>query len=650
MKNLKPAMRLKVKRDTFFLPDSNGGVYFRNNLSSFHMKGSTIEQWVTKLIPMFNGEHTLGNLTNGLPGPYRDRVYEIAEVLYQNGFVRDVSQDQPHQLANQVVKKYASQIEFLESFGNSGAYRFQVYRQAKVLVIGSGPFLISLVSSLLESGLPKLHVLITDSVPTNRQRLEELVKHVRKSDSEVAVEEVTVKKAEDCSWREVVQTFDSILYVSQEADVDELRGLHKICREEKKLFLPAIFLHQVGLAGPLVHPDSEGCWESAWRSIHQSVFEKNEQTHSFTSTAGAMLANTIVFELFKHMTRVTESEQRNQFFLLDLDTLEGKWHPFMPHPLVTGRATAKWVQDVDLQIKLSSRREGPSGLLLYFGQLTSAESGVFHILGEEDLQQLPLAQCRVQAVDPLSKGPAETLPSIVCSELTHEEARKEAGLVGIEAYGSRMVDVLVSTLPRQRKTGGSSVECGEFIGVGAGETMAEAVCRGLQKCLTEELNKQLAIGKNVISQVQVNDVEDEHCRYYLRALKTIQGAPTIGLGKKVSGFPVVWVGNNDCWYVSVGLNPTMALKKALQQALIDEKNQSTLARTDSSVLLEDKGPQNLFISSMKETPQTEILQSAMEVLAENDKELFVFELELEPLLKKDLVGVYGILLREEDSR
>jgi putative thiazole-containing bacteriocin maturation protein len=637
-------MRLKVKRDTFFLPDPNSGVYFRNNVSSFHMKGSMIDQWINKLMPMFNGEYTLGNLTHGLPGQYRDRVYEIAEVLYKNGFVRDVSQDRPHQLEDQVIKKYASQIEFLENFGDSGAYRFQAYRQAKVLAIGSGPFLVSLVSSLVESGLPKFHVLITDSVPTNRMRLEELVVHARKTDPGAAVEEVILKKEGESSWREIVKSFDSILYVSQEGNVEELRALHRICREEKKLLLPAIFLHQVGLAGPLVHPDSEGCWESAWRSIHESVFGKDEQLQSFTSTAGAMLANVIVFELFKNVTGVTESEQRNQFFLLDPDTLEGNWHDFMPHPLVTGRITAEWIRDLDLGLKQSSGKEELGGLLLYLSHLTSAESGIFHILEEEDLKQLPLAQCRVQAVDPLSVGPAELLPGIVCTELTHEKARKEAGLSGIEAYVSQMADVIIAALPLLRQ----KVESGENVGVGAGETIAEGVCRGLQKCLTAELSKQLVDQKNVVSRVQLSDVEDERCRYYLQALTTMQGAPVIGLGKEVSGFPVVWVGTNDRWYGSVDLNTTMALQKALQQALMDGKNQSAQALPDALVFVAEKAPQSLVIRTSEEI--SEVLQSAMQVLKRNRKRILVFELELEPFLKKELVGVYGTLLREEESR
>ncbi len=42
MPSLTPTMRLKVKRDTFFLPESNSGVYFRNNKSSFRVEGQEI--------------------------------------------------------------------------------------------------------------------------------------------------------------------------------------------------------------------------------------------------------------------------------------------------------------------------------------------------------------------------------------------------------------------------------------------------------------------------------------------------------------------------------------------------------------------------------------------------------------------------------
>ena len=116
MTNLNPSMRLKVKRDTFFIPEPNSSLYFRNNLCSFRISGRKIDQWIEKLIPMFNGDHTLEELTDGLPDQYRDQVYKIAEMLYKNEFVRDISQDRPHQLPDEILKKYASQIELLEKY------------------------------------------------------------------------------------------------------------------------------------------------------------------------------------------------------------------------------------------------------------------------------------------------------------------------------------------------------------------------------------------------------------------------------------------------------------------------------------------------------------------------------------------------------
>jgi len=55
MTKLNSSTRLKVKRDTFYLPDQEGGVYFRNNESSFRLKGDTIYKWIETLMPMLNG-------------------------------------------------------------------------------------------------------------------------------------------------------------------------------------------------------------------------------------------------------------------------------------------------------------------------------------------------------------------------------------------------------------------------------------------------------------------------------------------------------------------------------------------------------------------------------------------------------------------
>ncbi len=650
MKNLTPSMRLKLKRDTFFLPEPGRGVYFRNNRISFQMKGNSIDQWVEKLIPMFNGQYTLENLTNGLPSVFRDRVYEITEVLYRNGFVQDVSTDLPHELSEQILQKYASQIEFLQNAIDSGGYRFQTYRQSKVLVIGSGSFLVSLISSLLESGLPNFHLLSTDSVQTNRKRIEDLVRHAKKTDSEAEVREISLKDGRGKHWRKLIKQFDAVLYATHKGNIEELQEVHRISREEKKLFLPAIWLQQSGLVGPVVHPDLEACFESAWRSLHQTVIEPDQPLQNDSSLGGAMLANVMVFELFKMVTGVTEKKRTNQFFLLDMETLEGNWHSFMPHPLVSGSLKAKWVEDLDFRLKQKSSTREPGGLLIYLNQLTSVESGIFHVLEEEDLQQLPLAQCRVQSVDPLSEGPAKLLPSMVYNDLTHNTARKEAGLAGIEAYVSRIGDLRVKDLPLLETGNLSMEELRELVSFGAGETFAEAVCRGLHACLTEELNKRLFDEKIVITPVEVSTVKDEHCHYYLQSLTNMYGEPIIGLGEEVSGFPVVWLGTRGRWYGSAGLSTTLALQKALKNALLSEPHSlAGPSLEESFVVLEDKIPHPFVIRDSEGEEPSQLLNFAIQVLKSKNKQMMLFEVDMEPILNKEILSVYGVVLREEES-
>lgn len=652
MTNMNANMRLKVKRDTFYNADPKGGVYFRNNTSSFRMDGEGIDQWVEKLLPMFNGEYSLTDLTDGLPTPYRNQIFDIAETMYQNGFVRDVSHDAEHQLPEAVLKKYASQIEFLDHFGNSGAYRYQTYRQTKVLAVGSGPFFVALISALLESGLPKINMLITDAEPTNRQRIAELERHARRMDPEVVIEEALLPKEGDLSWSMVVKPFDCILYVTRATELVTLQLIHKACREEQKIFLPAICFQQVGLAGPLVHPDSEGCWESAWRRIHQSSLYNSSHQDISSSTAEAMLANVIVFESFKKLTGVLDSEQNHQIFVFDLGTLEGRWRSFAPHPLVAGRAAVAKMQDIELQIEQGSSKK-ENRLLSFFSDLTSEQTGIFHKWEEGDLLQLPLAQCRVQVVDLLSEGPAELLPELICSDLLHEEARREAGLAGIEAYVSRVVVPLVLKLLTEHEAGDVMVDLHEFIGVGAGGTIAEGVCRGLHQCLTEELVKRPRTQLPSVIPVLLSTIEDERCQFYLNALTTIKTEPKIGFGEAVFGFPVVWIGTGDCWFGSVGLSVHQALRNALQQALLKEQNQNACSTAQAlqvtSVNMEEKSPISIGIPAYEVTEHvSEVIQSAWRTLKQNRIQPIVFDLALEPFLKEELAGVFGMLLRKEE--
>ncbi len=645
-----PSTRLKARGDTFFLPSSDGSVYFRNNIGSFRMEGSTIHQWIEKLIPVFNGEHTMHDLTDGLPDQYRDHVYEIAKVLYANGYVQDVSQDRPHQLEERIVKNYGSQIEFLDSFDGSGAYRFQLYRQSSVLVVGAGTFLVSLVKSLFESGLPKFHLLSLNSETANRKRILELERHYREFDSEVKVDEISWPKDGGVDWSSIVQPYDAVFFVSDQEGEHELRWLNDVCRQKNKVLLPAVIFGQAGLAVPLSYSnsDSEGDWESAWRRVHHSAIYKDAEVHTASSVAESLLANVIVFEWLKTAAEVTKLEKNNKLFLLNLETLEGNWHMFLPHPFVHGQRIIEKIEDVELQAGADSKKRALTEWLSFFSQLTSTETGIFHIWEEGELRQLPLSQCRVQPVDPLSVGPALLLPEIICNGYKHEEARREAGLRGIEAYVSRMADVQTCQVDEESGISDRSGFDG-ILSVGAGETIEEGVCRALQKYLMKEYEAHTPS----ITLVKLSRVEDERCRYYINALTAMQGAPTFGLGEDVLGFPVVWLQSNDRWYDAADLNRTRALRSVLMIALLDAQNKADqyAGKVHHASSIQVKGSEMVSIAIPACDPfeHREVLQAAVRQLNRIRKRLLVFDLTSEPFLKEKLAGVYGISLREEDE-
>lgn len=518
--------------------------------------------------------------------------------------------------------------------------RLQTYPQHGILAVGGGPMLLSLVSALIECGFTGFHLCIADRVPTDRQRLAALLSQARR-DRGGKEEQTVFRKEEAGDWRDVVRAYQTILYVSQDGDPGELLQLGQICREERKALLPAVCLHQAGMAGPFAPPGSEGGWASAWRRLHRAAIDKDPERHAFSSAAGALLANVVVSGLLKLVAGADESEQGQSVYLLDLETLEGSWHSYFPHPFANGRQamSAESVENLEQRLGNSPDQRTTDGLFSCFSRWTSAHTGIFHTWEEGDLRQLPLAQCRVRAVDPLSEGPAQLLPDIVCAGLTHEEARREAGLAGLEAYVSRL-------------TGGFAGS-GEFVGVGAGETAAEGLHRGLQACLREALGRQPLDRLPPVVRVRLGKVDDARCRYYLRSLTLMQGEPAIGLGEASAGFPVFWVGAGGSWYAGVGLNRTLALRSALQAALMKAQNPSDFrplnAPASPSLPAAQEDGIRVDIAEFDETSRAEVVSEALQMLRRNGWQLTVVNLAVEPFMSEALEAVYGVSLLEEGT-
>jgi len=634
------SMRPRVKSDTYVIDDGDGAVYLQNNERSYRLEGATIGRWIEKLLPMFTGVHTLGELTDELPIPYRTRVFDIASVLYENGYIQDVSLDLPHHLSDQVQNSCAEQIDFLENVLGSGAYHFELYRSRTVLVIGMDSSIVSLVSALFESGLPKIHLVIP-ATSVHRPRLEVIVEHARLEDPEADLVEIAMDLTDPNSndWCRVIRPFDLILYVSQTGGIGELQRIEAACRSEGKIFVPATVVYRTGVVGPVIHPDSDISWESGWRRYHETADNQVAEITEVSSTAMALLTNTLVFELFKFVTGITLPDSVNKFYLLDVENLQGDWHYFLPHPLANISGKSASVRDLDSLLAMPADLQPPGRLFEIFRQLTSPSFGIFHTWDEGGLKQLPLAQCRIQPVDPLANETAQLLPEMICTGMNHEEARIEAGWSGVEAYVSRYAK-------------DESFEIGEFVGVGGGATAVEAVARGLQKCLSEELTQLCSKQSPLrLMAAKCDGIDDERCAYDWQVLNGILGSISIAFGEKIYGFPVVWVKVDDRWCGSVDFTVTTALQKALESVLIllqngDDRGLHQL-HTTRSVIFEDTHFERCTITKV-DASQVDILKAAITILQAHGQQLKVVDLALEPFLK-EFPAVIGVSLKSEGS-
>lgn len=648
MTDVTPPMRLKVNSDTFFVPDPTGtGVYFQNNAGSFHMDGPTVQLWIDRLLPVLDGTRTLASLTEGLPDAHRHRVYDLAGALYRNHFVRDVSGDAAHELPIDILTAYAHQIEFVDHCAGSGPFRFQTYRQTQVLAVGAGSFVQCLVAALFHSGLPHVHVLVTDGLAAHQHRFEELLTHARTLDPTASLHIVRPPAVNsDVAWQPTLEPFKAVLYASETGDSPMLQVLDQVCRGTEKWLLPAQCVAQSGVVGPLLHPDSGGGWLSARRRLHGDSVRKDPRLHAFSSTAAAVLANVAVFELFKLVTGTQSSAWENRLYVLDLETLEGRWHTCLPHPLVTGWLPPVEITDVAQRLQSTPDDGQQADVLAFCEGLTSSETGIFHAWGEGDLGQLPLARCRVDVIDPLGDGPAPLLPAIVCAGLTHEAARRESALAGLEAYVGRLRAVITDGPPSSISPDSPATLARPALGIGAGATLAEGVYRGLDDWAARTWTLRNTGSTGSVHKAQLNAVEDDECRFYVQALTTHQQAPLVGIGEPLAGLPVMWVVVGGHWYAGVGLTVTLALRKALQQALLVAQTEPHPVASGSQPHWADETSQRLTIPAVASGQWVAVVRGALQTLAQHQRHVVVSDTTLDPVLKQGLAGVFCVSVQE----
>lgn len=499
----------------------------------------------------------------------------------------------------------------------------------KLLVAGNRSVLKFLLPSLLQAIPEPLTIVITDDCSSSQTEIDEEMNEMlygKQSDGRI-----TIIKKDEMTWRELVQPFHLVLLASANNNLELYHEFYSCCIEEQKVLLPLTFTHEYGILGPTTIKETDACWESCWLRLHV----QNRMPTSPAPTIVDRMSH-ITSSYVERYLSTGIPELQNSVYILSEDPIHGEIHSFFEHPLTLQHIPLSDWFPLYIPFNQEQSSMNEEQLQNYFTGLVSSRTGVFYSLEESSFEQLPLSLCSIQIADPLSDGPATRLPATIHAGMDHTQARREAGLSGLERYMSRLCDHLL--LDKMQNTY-----------VGAGTTGSEAAGRGLQSLLQSELDRlyrwDMQQATPVVVPFDLSKLDDLCSKYYLESLRALAEDLVLGYSEDLyPHIPIVWVRSNGTWYYAIDLNPTLALRRVLTEALghiqTGHKRSDSISFKNISLSGQTK---QMCLPEAGTSYHPKDIEDLLSVL--HPFQVLVTKLAVEPFLKE--LVVYGVRLSKE---
>ncbi|WP_225725231.1 MULTISPECIES: hypothetical protein [unclassified Nocardia] len=551
--------RFKVKADAFYVRHEDG-VWLRNNIGSFTIRGGGAYDLVAAVFARLDGTCTVGDLCAGLSDGAAGSVTKLVETLAGNGFVRAVEAE-PELVPGWMRTRYATHLAFLEHHGDRPVSRLLRVRSQLVAVAGDGVALRGVVGALADFGIAKVAVLTPD------RTIAQTVRDAAARDpqfqwetieSAFQLDELTrVPKFRDARWA---------LLATDRGDAAEIAELQAGLRAAGKS------VGVLGGCGDFVaatpaSPDDSWCWECLHRNIAaRAVGDSGPAALApAPATIGALHLVQRLFAELAELATGAGSVVTAEPFAPVVRTHTGRKHPLCGRHI---RMTAARPVDVAALRGEPVRLDIPAAddpveligvsdrIVEVTTRWTDSITGPLYSVGEADAGQLPLSSSSCTVADPDSTAAHPSTKEIHCQAISAREARNQAVLYALEWQASRIAEL--TDHPARGWV------------FGAGWSAAEAWYRvGVASAYAEppgSLDWQSVSGEQ-------HPVRD----YLLETLADIGKPPNSAAYEHVSnGLVRAWVRGADIEATAgVGLDPDHALRNALLRAVAE--NGSTVA-------------------------------------------------------------------------
>jgi hypothetical protein len=478
-------MRPKL-RDHVYRLETDEGVMFRGISGTIHLRGERIGPWVEQIVPLLDGVLTKAQILRRLPKDHHPLFKQVLTALIEQGFVYDRDQDRPHTLTEVERSQYRTVIDYLGEWTQDAEARFEQFRRAPVLAVGSGHTFAAAVRGLVQSGVERIDLVSLGPV--------DVLNHLLTPYGSCSV---TIRLLTEAEWAGMHDLdYGMVLYVGP-LDAPYLPFLAHACRAGGRPLLIAGVSSAGGFLFPLLRPGGPICFSCLTQMLrhHRIDWDGNGgQSPTLQVLVGAKVS----YEWLLMKTGARASKVIDHLIRIDAKSLQESSHQLFPLPGCD-----------DCPIPLDGSVES----------LIDPVTGYLDQVDPQGMSQLPLAQ--VAAILPAGLGAGSVV--VVAGALDEVTARERALLDGLESSLSLQMG--------ERKPGCFSI----------GRTAAEWRGRGAMQVVLGQIHHLVADGRWRPTPVTIGANLEAETHRNLKALRLWYSVPVTLVGQELEVAIVVGV-------------------------------------------------------------------------------------------------------------
>ncbi|MFE2843227.1 TOMM precursor leader peptide-binding protein [Streptomyces scopuliridis] len=338
--------RPRIRRDVLFT-ETPEGVLFHNADGGFQLTAKSAYRFATLIVPHLTGEHSVAEICQGLGEQQRSMVGELVKSLYERDFARPVpaTASEAHETPPDVARRFAPQIAYADHYSDDAERRFHRFRTARVAVLGDDLVARWCVLSLIRNGCATIGV----QPGLGAENIETIEAEAREAASDGCPVDLRRIEADDprgpLGWADLA-SYDLVVVTGGPTAPQRLFPLLRAGVPEGRTLLPAWSYGQFAVVGPLMTPDTAGCWSCAVLRIgsHDGAAAAADIWSGLalpgsvpagelpSRPLAAMIGNLLGYEIFRITTGALPAETVGQLIIQDMKSLDVTAEPLLPHP------------------------------------------------------------------------------------------------------------------------------------------------------------------------------------------------------------------------------------------------------------------------------------------------------------------------------